>query len=264
MKISARFAVCIALCMVFAAPMAHAQEGLRPVGSLTFTPEPIELQTGVIVLRPEDRLIRTMRIEARGGTVDIQSVRLIYRSGESDRFRIRERLRPGGMTGIIRKQSRGPLREVEINYVPQGQVTLVLRADQGLPEPPPPPPVAWSELGCKSVGFLIDRDAINVGTENFFRALRLRSTGLDIEMLDMTVRFGTGQRDVYRINSIIRSGERSTPVDLRGERRRIAAIEFTYRTIGLSTQKTKLCVDGLQFARAVPLDGEDEEDLEAQ
>ena len=117
-----------------------------------------------------------MRIEARGGTVDIQSVRLIYRSGESDRFRIREQLRPGGLTGIFRKQRPGPLREVEVNYVPQGKVTLILRAGAGpVVEPPPPPPVTWNELGCKTVGFLIDRDVVNVDSSEFYRALRLRS-----------------------------------------------------------------------------------------
>ena len=130
MKISACLALCVGL--LFAAPMASAQEAMRAVGQLTYTPEPVELQTGVICLRPEDRMIRSMRIEARGGTADIQSVRLIYRDGETERYRIRERLRPGQTTGLIRKQGRGPLREVEVNYIPQGAVTLVLRADAGL------------------------------------------------------------------------------------------------------------------------------------
>ena len=259
MNITQRIALCfmIGAAALIATPLASAQEGMRPVGQLTYTPEPAELQTGVISLRPEDRMIRAMRIEARGGTVDIQSVRLIYRSGESERIRIRERLRPGGMTALIRKQNRGPLRAVEVSYFPQGQVTLILRAESRLPEPPPV--MNWTELGCKNVGFLIDRDVLNVGAEEFYRALRLRSTGFDIEMLDMVVRYGNGQKDIYRINSIIRSGGRSTPIDLRGERRRIAAIEFTYRTLGISIQKTRLCVDGLQFSRAEDLD-----DLEEQ
>ena len=252
MNITQRFALCfmIGAAALIAVPFASAQDGMRPVGQITFTPEPIGLQTDVFALRPRDRAIRTMRIEARGGTVDIQSVRLVYRNGESDRFRIREQLRPGGMTGIIRKQRPGPLREVEVSYIPQGRVTLVLRAGAGPVAPPPPPPVTWNELGCKSVGFLIDRDVVNVDSSEFYRALRLRSTGFDIEMLEMNVRFANGQRDTYRVNAIIRSGERSRPIDLRGERRRITAIEFIYRSLGLSTRKTKLCVDGLQFSRA--------------
>lgn len=267
MKISQRlaFSLLMGAGVLFTAPLAIAQDGMRPVGQLIFTPEPMEVQTGVISLRSEDRMIRTMRLEARGGTVDIQSVRLIYRNGESERYRIRERLRPGGLTGIIRKQRPVPLREVEVNYIPQGQVTLILRAGAGPVEPPPPPPVTWNELGCKSVGFLIDRDVVNVDSPEFYRALRLRSTGFDIEMLELNVRFGNGQRDSYRVNSIIRSGERSTPIDLRGERRRITAIEFIYRSLGLSTRKTKLCVDGLQISRArAGAEAEDDLELEAE
>lgn len=249
---SQRLAFSLLMCagLAFAAPLASAQDGMRPVGQLTYTPEPAEPQTGVFQLRPDDRMIRSMRIEARGGTVDIQSVRLVYRNGEQERYRIRERLRPGQSTGIIRKQNRGPLRAVEVSYIPQGQVTLVLRASAGGGGGGEPPPVAtWNELGCKTVGFLIDRDRVNVSSEDFYRALRLRSTGLDIEMLDMNVRFANGQTDSYRVNTVIRSGERSRPIDLRGERRRISSIEFIYRSLGISTQKTKLCVDGLQIER---------------
>lgn len=257
MNLSIRFALGLVICLGFTAPFASAQEGLRPVGTLTYTPEPAELQTGVIVLRPEDRMIRTMRIEVREGTVDIRDVRLIYRDGQSERFRIRERLRAGAMTGIIRKQGRGPLREVEVSYIPLGKVTLVVRAETRPPEPPPPRPLEWAELGCKNVGFLADRDTVTVGSDELYRALRLRSTGFDIEMLDMVVRFANGQRDIYRINAIIRSGARTAPIDLRGERRRISTIEFTYRTQVLSTRKTQLCVDGLQFSR-----GEEDDDDE--
>ena len=252
MNVSQRLAFSLLMCagLAFAAPLASAQDGMRPVGQLTYTPEPAEPQTGVFQLRPDDRMIRSMRIEARGGTVDIQSVRLVYRNGEQERYRIRERLRPGQSTGIIRKQNRGPLRAVEVSYIPQGQVTLVLRASAGGGGGGEPPPVAtWNELGCKTVGFLIDRDRVNVSSEDFYRALRLRSTGLDIEMLDMNVRFANGQTDSYRVNTVIRSGERSRPIDLRGERRRISSIEFIYRSLGISTQKTKLCVDGLQIER---------------
>ena len=84
MKNSVRFALCLVLCTMSAVPMASAQEAMRPVGQFTYTPDPVEPQTDTVVLRPEDRMIRNMRLEARGGTVDIKSIRLIYRSGEAD------------------------------------------------------------------------------------------------------------------------------------------------------------------------------------
>ena len=57
MKISQRLAFSLLMCagVMFAAPFATAQEGMRPVGQLTYTPEPMEMQTGVFQLRPEDR-----------------------------------------------------------------------------------------------------------------------------------------------------------------------------------------------------------------
>ena len=187
--------------------------------------------------------------------MDAQSVPLIYRNGESGRFRIRERLRPGGMTGNIGKQNPGPLCEVEVNYIPQGQVTLILRARTGpVVEPPPPPPVTWDELGCKSVGLLIDRDVVNVDSSEFYRALRLRSTGFDIELIELGVRFANGQKDSYRVNAVIRSDER----------RHIVSIEFICRLLGLSTWKTKLCVDRLQISRAGVGAGAEDGDLQAE
>lgn len=252
---SIRFGILALACagLVLAAAPATAQERLRPVGTITFTPEPIELQSDVFTLRPEDQRFRTMRIEARGGAADIRDLRLIYRDGEQERIRVRERLQPGGMTKIISKQGRGPVREVEVSYIPAGKVTLVLLA-----ETRPPEPVAeWVELGCKSVGFLADRDTLPVRTEDRYSALRLRSAGFDIEMQSLAVRYANGERDVFRINMVIPSGGRTTPIELRGERRRISALDFTYSTRTISTQKTRLCIDGMKASRR---GGEDEEE----
>ena len=49
MKITQRLALCfmIGAAALIAVPFASAQEAMRPVGQLTFTPEPIELQTDV-------------------------------------------------------------------------------------------------------------------------------------------------------------------------------------------------------------------------
>ena len=134
-------------------------------------------------------------------------------------------------------------------------MTLVLLADGRRPEPPPPPPTNWVDLGCKSVGFLGDRDSLGVSSEERFKALRLRSQGYDIELLEMTVRFANGGRDNYQVRSVIPSGSRTPAIDLRGERRRLTQIDFLYRARAIGTVKTKLCVEGLADSGAL-----DEED----
>jgi hypothetical protein len=119
-------------------------------------------------------------------------------------------------------------------------VTLVLLADARSA-----PVAEWKELGCKSVGFLIDRDRIQLDTPDRYKALRLRSIGYDIRLEEMSVRFGNGARDRYVIRTVIPSNGRTGQIDLRGEARRIRDIEFLYSSGVISNKKTRLCVDGL-------------------
>jgi hypothetical protein len=240
------FAAALATVFQTAVMPAFAQEGMRALGSLTYTPDPIREQRGIFILRPDDQVIRSLRLESVEGSAQINEIRLVYRSGESERVRMGDKLRPGTLTNSVRLYDSRPLRQIEVTYVPAGAVTLVLRAETRRPEPPPPPkPVQqWTQLGCKSVGFLIDRDVVAVNSDAPFNALRLRSTGFDLEMIEMGVVFINGQRDTYRLNVMIPSGSYTSPIDLRGERRRIRQVELVYRTRVLSNQKTQLCVDG--------------------
>lgn len=229
---------------------AAAQERpLRPVGTVTFEPEPAALEKGVFTLKPEDRRLRALRIEADEGSADIRSLTVIYADGEQERVRVRQTLAEGQRTVLFRLQEPRPVKAIEVSYIPNGAVTLVLLADVRRPEPPP---ATWVDLGCKSVGFLGDRDTLPVTSEERFKALRLRSLGYDIELLEMAVRFGNGGRENYVVRSVIPSGSRTPPIDLRGERRRITQLDFLYRARAIGTVKTKLCVEGLA--------GEDDED----
>jgi hypothetical protein len=244
------FAVALATVCQAALLPAQAQEGMRALGSLTYTPEPIREQRGIFILRNDDQVIRSLRLESVSGSAEILELRLVYRSGESERVRMGDRLRPGTLTNAVRLYDSRPLKQIEVTYVPAGAVTLVLRAETRRLEPPPPPPPPpkpvqqWSQLGCKNVGFLIDRDVIAVNSDAPFNALRLRSSGFDLEMIEMGVVFINDQRDTYRLNVVIPSGSYTSPIDLRGERRRIRQVELVYRSRVLSNQKTQLCVDG--------------------
>jgi hypothetical protein len=242
-----------ALALMGALDMATAQDRpLRPVGSVTYEPEPASVEKGVFTLKPEDRRIRSLRIEADEGSADIRSFNVVYVDGEVERVRVRQTLAEGQRTALFRLEEPRPVKAIEVNYIPKGAVTLVLLAD---PRRPEPPPVAWVELGCKSVGFLADRDILPVNSPDRFRALRLRSSGFDIEMVEMLVRYGNGTRDNFVIRQVIPSGRVTGPIDLRGERRRISQIDFLYRTNAVGLVKTKLCVEGLKADL-----GEDEED----
>jgi hypothetical protein len=229
------------------ATLADAQERLRPVGSVTYEPEPAAPEKGVYQLRPEQRRIRSMRILAEEGSADVKSLKVNYADGESETVRVKQLLKEGERTALFELEEVRPIKSIEVTYVPQGAITLVLLADARRAEPPPPPPAEWVELGCQKVGLLGDRDSIAVNAADRYKALRLRSQNYDIEMAELTIRYANGGRDNYQIRQVIPAGGRIGPIELRGEARRISQLDFLYRARTIGPFKTKLCVEGLKF-----------------
>jgi hypothetical protein len=226
--------------------ISQAQERMRPVGSVTFEPEPYSVERDVVQIKQEERRIRSMRVLAEEGSAEVRSLKVTYTDGDVENVRVRQTLKEGERTALFELEEVRPIKSVEISYIPRGPVTLVLLADARRAEPPPPPPAQWVELNCKNVGLLGDRDSISVDTKDRYRALRLRSANYDIEMAEMNVRYGNGARDNYVIRQVIPSGGRIGPIELRGEARRIAQIDFLYRARTIGPFKTKLCVDALK------------------
>jgi hypothetical protein len=106
----------------------------------------------------------------------------------------------------------------------------------------------WVELGCQRVQlFGADRDVIRVDRrEGRFKAIRLHVRGADVNMLDLKVVYGNGEPDHLPVRSVIRQGERTRPLDLRGWERLINRIEMTYATIPNFKGQATVCVEGLQ------------------
>jgi hypothetical protein len=233
----------------FLAP-AHAEVRLRSIGSVTYEPEPQAPEVGVYQIRQEDRRINAMRIEADGGTADVRQLKVKYSDGDSEIVKVRQTLRDGERSALFALEEPRPIRSVEITYIPKGAVTLILLADQGRSEPPPPPPrpAQWVELDCEKVNLLGDRNSFTISTPERYKSLRLRSANYDIEIADLIVRYTNGVRDTYQVRSLIPAGGQVGPIELRGDARRIAQIDFLYRARTIGPVKTKLCVDALKIS----------------
>jgi hypothetical protein len=239
MKAFQKAALAAACVLAMTTPSLFAQNAdLRPIGQIQFEPRPFE--TDVFEIRPDERRIRALRIQARRGTADVRNLVVTYGDGRKETVRVRQVLRDGERSALFRLNEPRPVRSIEISYIPRGPVTLVLLADSRRP-----PVAEWKELGCKSVGFLIDRDIIRLDTEERYRALRLRSSGFAIRLEEMGVRYGNGVRDRYVLQTTIPSNGRTGQIDLRGEARRIREIDLLYSSGVISNVKTRLCVDGL-------------------
>lgn len=66
--------------------------------------------------------------------------------------------------------------------------------------------------------------------EGRFRRIALRAVDNDIEVLDMKIFYGRGPADDVQVRRVLRAGQRSEPIDLRGDEPRVIdRIEFIYR-----------------------------------
>ena len=103
----------------------------------------------------------------------------------------------------------------------------------------------WEQLGCKKVGFLVDKDVIHVGrSEGKFRSIRLLVSGNKVHMMDLKVIYANGAPDDIPVRDEIRAGGQTRALDLKGERRAIRDIEMVYRSQPNFKGEATVCVEG--------------------
>lgn len=105
----------------------------------------------------------------------------------------------------------------------------------------------WVELGCQAVSFNVDHDVVRVGRrEGRFKAIRLFARGGDVEMLDLRVVYGRGAPDDIPVRRVLRRGDRTEPLDLRGWERAIDRVELVYRSLpSFRGRDALICIEGL-------------------
>jgi hypothetical protein len=200
-----------------------------------------------------------------GNDVHLISVRLVYFNGFGEDYRVDTLIRNGQDQAIELRGDRSFVRQIEMVYRSRpgfgGRAVMKVYGEPTRRGPPPgPPPVIvggggggggggdWVELGCKQVSlFGRDRDTLEVGRrEGRFKAIRLHVRGADVEMLDLRVIYANGSPDDIPVRNVIRQGERTRPLDLKGYERSIARVDMVYRTIPNFKGLARVCVEGLQ------------------
>ena len=103
----------------------------------------------------------------------------------------------------------------------------------------------WEQLGCRKVGFLVDRDVVPVGRlEGRYNAVRLSVANNAIFLNDVKVVYVNGQMDDYPVRTQVPAGGQTRAIDLKGERRAIQQIELTYRSRPSFKGRATVCVMG--------------------
>ena len=101
------------------------------------------------------------------------------------------------------------------------------------------------QLGCRKVGFLVDRDVVPVGRlEGRYKSVRLSVVGNAIFLNDVKVVYANGNVDDYPVRMQVPAGSQTRDIDLKGERRAIKSIELTYRSRPSFKGRATVCVIG--------------------
>jgi hypothetical protein len=88
-------------------------------------------------------------------------------------------------------------------------------------------------LGERMVNFKGDHDVIGVGAySGTFRSLSFQVEKNNVELFNLVIVYGNGEREKIDTRLIFREGTRSRIIDLHGGKRVIKSIQFTYRTVG--------------------------------
>ena len=232
--------VCLALSAIgLASPQASARDVL--IGSTSYEARPIR---DTINIGGREGQFRGLRFDVRQSDVEVLEFRVVYGNGSSEDIKVRQFFRAGTSSRVFDLAGRQrAIRQIIVTYVPSGPARIQFYGVEGggggvIAN--------WEQLGCKSVGFLIDRDVIQVGRQDGrFRALRLEVSESPVEFFDLRVVFGNGVKQDIRVRELIRPGERTRPLDLFGENRGIARVEMVYRSIPGFKGKARVCVSGL-------------------
>ena len=88
-------------------------------------------------------------------------------------------------------------------------------------------------LGEQEVDFTSDHDSIRVGSyEWLFKSLFFVVERNDIQIYNLIVDYGNGQKESFATRLSFDKGSRSRSLVLEGGQRRIETVAFTYQTVG--------------------------------
>ena len=103
----------------------------------------------------------------------------------------------------------------------------------------------WMGIGEREVGDNVDHDTIRATAHDQFRQLMICVEQAPVRFVDVVIRYRNGGTQDVRLRSLIRDGGCTRFIDLRGGRRDVEAVDFTYEAASLGRGRAKVAL----FAR---------------
>ena len=182
-----------------------------------------------------------IRLRAWGDTVIVKRADVVFRNGQRQRIRIRDRLKPGESTEVIDLLGYNRnIKFIALKLRPQRGRAGIARIDL-LGKPAPrgyrravrrnPPINDWNLLGRRRAAlFSKDSNVFRVGeSEGRYTSIRVSARDQKVRMYGMTIVYGNGEREDVPFYGTLEAGETTPPYKLKGPRY-IDYIKLQYRT----------------------------------
>lgn len=234
--------VAIAVLALAAWPLAagSAQAREQLIGTAVYEQRP---QRDVVEVGAREGAFKAIRFEVKGSDVEVLDLRIVYGNGATEDIRVRQLFKAGSSSRVIDLSGRQrAIRQIIVTYVAKGPARIQFFGVEGAAAA-----ASWERLGCKDVGFLVDRDVIRVGRrEGAFSAIRIKVRKAPVEFYDLRVVYGNGDSQSFRVRALVPAGGESKPIDLDGRSRGIDRIEMIYRAVPTFKGTAEVCIEGQQ------------------
>jgi len=213
----------------------------------------------VIRVGADDGAFKSLVLVVRKNDIFLRKMTVVYNNGDRQEMRIEDLLRDGERTrSIDLKGNARVIERIELVYKSRpsfkGQALVEVYGEQGGrpgigPGPGHKPGHGrgdWVDLGCQKVGFLGDRDTVNLSPrEDRYRAIRIMARGASIDLRRVRVHFRGGESvDIARPQKI-REGTYSDRLDLPGkDPRHLVRIDMDYASKLSFKGEATACVQG--------------------
>ena len=175
------------------------------------------------------------------GDLDLADLTIVFTGGLRWSPRIKHTFREGQRSRVIDLPGKDrTITRIELAYakIPGGgkpRVEIWAR-DVGRPAPPPIQPITWEKtgwtfLGKRTVDGWRDRDKLMVTAGRPFSELMFVVVGSDVQVNNVLVTFGNGEKLDLPANVTFKENTRTAPLDLPGKLRKIRSVEFAYANL---------------------------------
>lgn len=186
-----------------------------------------------------------IRIDVEEGNLDMWDIKVTFGDGESFSPGTRVEFRQGSMSRTIDLPGAARvIRKIEFWYKSEfrkGRATVHVFGRQASGgagadvKPPLKDPKdrfpGWDHLGSRVVDFGGDHDAIDCRGEGRFTAFQVEVEDGDLEMFDIVVTFGNGDKESVRTRLVFEGNSRTRVIDLPGNRRLVKRVDFFYKSL---------------------------------